>query len=260
MNELLNEEMIDSIKDVLAEVRKTPDFRFALIGSRETDTETCEWLNCVSKVLMQAGGQGYSGGAEGADEQLTNAVKELLTTKEYRGYDLAKIFIGWYKFNGLIGGDLDGAVIDGSKVSSVPKATKIAQVLHPAFDKLKPGAKALHTRNCFQILDEDLNTPVDVVFYAANQFDQMGRPLGGTATAWKLATALGIPTFNCALAEERELALQWTSEHLAENKHALDIFNQGMMAGSKNDITPSKDIDKVMSMGLDDFEDPDIDF
>lgn len=228
MLSLLNEEYVERVTDALAGIKYEPTFRFALIGSRETDAETLDWMYTFALAALKAGAQGYSGGAEGADTQLTKAVQEMLKLKHPpRGYQLAKIFIGWYKFNGLVGGELDGAVIDGSKVSTSFQAQALAAALHPMFANLKPGAKALHTRNCFQILDEQLDRPVDAVFFSCNKLDNSGRPLGGTATAWKLAVISGIPTFNVSTKEGRDNAVQWVNEHLDENKKMLDIFNKG---------------------------------
>lgn len=52
-----------------------------------------------------------------------------------------------------------------------------------------------HQRNVHQILGEDLASPVDAVFTWC-MLDKLKKPLGGTATAYNLATALGIPIIN----------------------------------------------------------------
>lgn len=229
MTELLNEETIDCILQAYEDIKYTPFLNYAMIGSRSTSPETCKWLYELAIKLIKLGAVGYSGGAEGADTSLTKAVEDSIKVPEHiPGYRMAKIFIGWYNFNSLKGGDLEGAVIDGSKVTNVPLAKKLARTLHPAFDKMKPGAQALHTRNCFQILGESLANPVDVVFYSADNLDHQGRPIGGTATAWKLATALGVPTFNVNTADGRDGANEWVNEYIEKHgdKTLSDIFNK----------------------------------
>lgn len=226
--ELLNEEFIEQVREVLQLIEYTPEFTFSVIGSREALEDTNRYLYGVTMCALLMGGKGYSGGAEGPDEQLTIAIKEILKQKltNRRGYELAHIYPGWFRFNGLEHGDLDGAVVDGSKQANDKLAEQIAERLHPAWAKLGPGSRALHKRNVYEILTYTLRNPVDVVFFAASDYDKLGRPLGGTATAWKLAQILNIPCFDCSLPEGRRDAEEWLLDKIGENQEHLDIFNR----------------------------------
>ena len=63
------------------------------------------------------------------------------------------------------------------------------------------GAKALHTRNVYQVLGLDLNTPSEfVVCYA--DVDKHNNVIGGTATAVNIAKEVGIPVYNISVKEQ----------------------------------------------------------
>lgn len=71
--------------------------------------------------------------------------------------------------------------------------------VHPAWDKLSPGARKLHERNIHQLFGIDLadafiKQSKFVLYYALE--DKKGNPKGGTATAVNLAKKTGIRTLN----------------------------------------------------------------
>jgi hypothetical protein len=74
----------------------------------------------------------------------------------------------------------------------VAKAQEIARKYHPAWNNLSHAAKKLMTRNTFQILGYDLNTPVSVVVC----WTLGGRIQGGTGQALRIAKDMNIPIFN----------------------------------------------------------------
>jgi hypothetical protein len=88
-------------------------------------------------------------------------------------------------------------------------AYDLAAQHHPVWDSLSRGARALHARNCHQILGRDLQTPVRFVLC-------WHRGRGGTMQAVRLATARQIPVFNLAESETR-----WRVERLIEHYLAL---------------------------------------
>ena len=67
-----------------------------------------------------------------------------------------------------------------------------AEHFHPAWEKCSRGARGLHTRNIYQILGQDLNTPVKCVVC----WTKDGKSSGGTGQALRLAEYLEIPVFN----------------------------------------------------------------
>lgn len=74
------------------------------------------------------------------------------------------------------------------------QAWEIASETHPAWDKCSAGAQALHSRNVYQVLGDDLNTPSKFLICWAEPTKTGVK--GGTNTAWMLAKKYDIPCFN----------------------------------------------------------------
>ena len=80
------------------------------------------------------------------------------------------------------------------------RAAAISAQHHPAFDRLKPFVRALHTRNVFQILGPDLAAPSEFVLC----WTPDGKDSGGTGQAIRVAAAHQIPVYNFFNHRERE--------------------------------------------------------
>ncbi len=131
-----------------------------------------------------------SGGAEGADTAFADGWSDAFS--EDVGIDgsmyKAEIYLPWEGFNDQY------SSMEGRLILNVPDAQIIASEIHPAWNKLGTGAKALHTRNVYQVLGQDLNTPsTGVIFYAEPNGNSVK---GGTRTAVELAKKHGIPVYN----------------------------------------------------------------
>ena len=72
------------------------------------------------------------------------------------------------------------------------QALDVAAHTHPNWKACGIGAQMLHTRNVYQILGMDLDTPVSMVIC----WTKDGNATGGTGQAIRLATHLAIPVFN----------------------------------------------------------------
>lgn len=181
------------------------------IGSRETPSEILALMTKVGQKLASEGWCLRSGGAEGADTAFEEGWWANRMTKDvcYTSNDY-ECYIPWSGFNGHTLVSHDAKCINPSgKFAS--QAEQVAARMHPAWDAvrqdgtpvLSPAAKKLHTRNVFQIMGKDLNTPSRfVVAYAKT--DKHGTPKGGTATAIALAKKMEIPVFNLYLPEDLE--------------------------------------------------------
>ena len=67
----------------------------------------------------------------------------------------------------------------------------MAAKFHPNWNRLSKGAKALHARNCHQVLGSDLSTPSEfIVCWRQNT--------GGTMQAVRIAEHYGIRVYNLA--------------------------------------------------------------
>lgn len=173
------------------------------VGSRETPLEMMRVISSLAERLADEGFVLRSGAADGADTAFE------LGHENWRWGDnwgvghpdaLKEIFIAWNGFSDRTDKE-DGVYCLKGEI--VQEAEEIASSVHPAWDRLSRGAKALHSRNCFQVLGKDLRTPSKfLVCYAP--VDKHGVPKGGTRTAWVLARLWNIPCFNLAIPADLE--------------------------------------------------------
>ena len=81
---------------------------------------------------------------------------------------------------------------DSSLYEITPDAFEMASKYHPNWHALSKAGKLLMSRNCYQVLGEDLKTPVEfIVCYTSD-----GKASGGTGQALRIAKDLNIPVFN----------------------------------------------------------------
>jgi len=157
------------------------------VGSRETPAVI---LDLMQEVAFKLANNGYvlrSGGADGADLAFQKGWE--------RGNRLtpAEIFIPWDGFNGFSHGQ-DGVVYTLNKMSNSQQAERIASEIHPVWDRLSRGAKALHTRNIYQVLGKTLDEPSRfLICYAKPTKTGVS---GGTNTAVQVALQHGVKVFN----------------------------------------------------------------
>lgn len=154
---------------------------YAGIGSRSTPQEIIDLMGKIAEYLSKD----YvlrSGGADGADLAFENGCKGK-----------KEIYLPWENFNG----NKSNLFLD---LLDYKSAEKISMEYHPAWFRLKQGARKLHTRNVFQILGKDLKTPVSfVVCYCEIK---NGEWKGGTAQALRIAKDRGIKIYNLFIKED----------------------------------------------------------
>lgn len=151
-----------------------PNRTYAGIGSRETPQEILDQMERLASCLESEGFTLYSGGADGADKAFERGVDMHDDNK--------KIFLPWKRFNSSFSPYHEPS----------PKAFKIAEQYHPAWERLSQPAKYLMARNSHQVLGEDLESPVAfVVCWTKN-----GGVTGGTGQAMRIAIDNNIPIFN----------------------------------------------------------------
>lgn len=157
---------------------------FTMIGSRDTPEHKRYELRDLAKAYSEAGWIGRSGGAWGADTCLEEGAPD--SPKE--------IYLPWDNFNGRKHDKNTFFALNYS--SRKGEAEWIAMCTHPAWERCSLAARQLHSRNVFQILGKDLETPSRCVICYAQPVGKKGYVKGGTATAVKLAIDEGIPVFN----------------------------------------------------------------
>jgi hypothetical protein len=151
------------------------------IGSRETPLDI---LRLMTKIALYLQSKNYilrSGGAYGADSAFSKGCHE--TNKE--------IYVPWHDYNNL-------PLIH--EISSM--AFDMAATIHPKWDKLTTGVKALMARNCMQILGPNLDSPSEfVICWTPDKCiheNERTSKTGGTGQAIALANKYNIPIFNLA--------------------------------------------------------------
>ena len=176
------------------------------IGSRNTPEPILELMRKVAYKMALMGYTLRSGGAVGADTAFALGWDDAcwsVTTKEYP-YE-AEIYLPWEGFNGQTTEQYGRYLMDN------PEAQEIVSKIHPAWNKLSKGAKALHTRNVYQVLGQDLASPSTcVIFYAEPQGTSVK---GGTRTAVELAKMYSVPVFNLWDEQVQERMMDFIKEN-----------------------------------------------
>jgi hypothetical protein len=144
------------------------------IGSRSTPPETLKTMREIAKFLAKKGFTLRSGAADGADKSFEEGCDEVGGKKE--------IFLPWKGFND-----------SKSDLFLWPQgAWKIAEGIHPAWEKCDYNSKLFHSRNICQLLGYELDS--ESLFVVC--WTPEGKEVGGTATVLKLARERGILVFN----------------------------------------------------------------
>lgn len=150
---------------------------YAGIGSRETPPGIEPMIEEIVSLLFRMGFTLRSGGAPGADSM-------------FEGHcpGAKEIYLPWRGFNNK---DSD-LYLESINHDIELKAREIAKKYHPNWNLLSEPAKKLMTRNTFQILGKDLQTPSMFIVC----WTQGGLIKGGTGQAIRIAKDLEIPIFN----------------------------------------------------------------
>jgi len=141
------------------------------IGSRKTPEQVLLLMSNIAELLGERGYTLRSGGAGGADSAFEIGCDSVGGSKE--------IYLPWKNFNNR-----------NSELNVVcESALELASRFHPRYKYLKRPAKLLMGRNGYQVLGNDLKTPVDfVICYTPN-----GDGGGGTGQAIRIAKHHDIP-------------------------------------------------------------------
>lgn len=207
---------------------------YAGIGSRDTPEEYLDLMRRVGAVLGRAGWTLRSGGASGAD---TAFEEGALSVNGKRRIYLPKVGFGPLPrvndASSLVPDQVLGKLI-------WEMASELAAQTHPssgaAWSKMDDFTRRLLTRNMFQVMGDNLQSPVTmVVCYGEKpQFDQIGRCVdvaGGTGQAVRLAAAENIRVHNIFVPEHFERVAKYVREQeaiLAAQEQRLEQVNHSL--------------------------------
>lgn len=189
---------------------------FAGVGSRETPDDILALMRQISLALYAQGYGLSSGDAEGAD---TAFYEGAVMARQYQ-QNGARIYLAW---DGVRGRTADPAnfFYDATKFATWETARSMAEEVHPAWEKCGRGGIAMHTRNVFQILGHDLNSPVKAIIYWAKPVGKTETVKGGTNMALQMSIRAGIPKrINLYTDEGREKAQALVDRYGNELKRA----------------------------------------
>lgn len=162
------------------------------VGSRDISIDEYDLL---FDIIYHIAGLGYvlrSGDASGSDNACQlgylQAYKDGFIGAPYEAY------VAWNSWRANPRTKLSWLIYPG-QLRDWRRAELTMNWIHPAANKLRRGGRALHTRNIFQVLGLDLNTPSTGLVCCADA-DRNGVPKGGTRTAWVMARRRDIPCLN----------------------------------------------------------------
>jgi len=145
------------------------------VGSRNTPVDVLNTMERLAGFYYERGWYLRSGAALGADsafEEGAGTHKEIYTIR-------VKSFV---------------------HPDLYQKAFSIAAKTHPVWNRIPDRARELHTRNVFQVLGKDLNTPSSFLICwtpdGCISHETRTRATGGTGTAISVADIAGIPILN----------------------------------------------------------------
>lgn len=164
---------------------------YAGIGSRQTPPDVLQMMCSIGEQLAP-NWIVRSGFADGADKAF------CLGAEEANGQ--MQIFLPWKGFNGAPDNDPRFLLIEPSE-----EAERLAAQFHPNWNACSRGAKALHIRNCYQVLGPDLNTPSEMVIC----WTPKGAGTGGTGQAIRIANEFKVPVFDLAIDLHRTLLCEY---------------------------------------------------
>lgn len=175
---------------------------------------------------------GRSGGASGSDSCLEVGVNKYLedSNRNLSASSFMEIYLPWKDFNGRDSNATGYYTL--SEMSNKYDARSIARAIHPKWvldDKveqgeiiaprnwmpMRQGAKYLHTRNVYQLLGQDLNTPSRFVLCWAEPkcADRRTEEVkGGTGTAVKLGIDNGVEIINLYHQDNLDRVLKWINK------------------------------------------------
>ena len=166
---------------------------YAGIGSRSTPPDVCALLSQVAYYLARRGYTLRSGGARGADSAFEEGARSACGPRE--------IFLPNTHY--------DRAVWAA--------AEEIAKQHHPAWERLNASGRRLMTRNTFQVLGADLQSPSEFVIC----WTPGGEEVGGTAQALRLARVIGVRITNLGNDEAMQRTIKWVDACMVEEKRSV---------------------------------------
>lgn len=153
------------------------------VGSRSTPEDVLRLMERLAARLATRGWRVRSGRAPGADQAFEVGAERALGDVEVYRPDG-----GWCGLEELTPG------------GPSPEAFELAGEVHPAWYRCSSYVRALHARNCHQVLGPELAEPARFLccWTPDGSMDGSSREAGGTGQALRVAVRFGVPVVNLA--------------------------------------------------------------
>ena len=175
---------------------KFQPFKFAGIGSRKIPATVYNLIKECSYELALKSCKLTTGAADGSDEAWEEGFIKAQCTKNMQ------CFLPWKGFSKR-DCNKEGYVLIQDKLL-LTNAEIIARQFHPNWNALTEPGQKLMTRNTFQVLGEDLRSPVHSLFC----YTPDGKDSGGTGQAIRIARSRQIPVLNLYNKEELDVFMK----------------------------------------------------
>lgn len=178
------------------------------VGSRDTPPDILSLMERVAEKLSFEGWVLRSGGAAGADLAFQRGALDREQVWPERPLPL--VYLPWKNFQQHIQESYPAQYVVVSYSDYKDKARELVSEVHPAWEKCSQGAKALHTRNAFQVLGDTLSEPSKFcILWAPPTKDGVK---GGTNTAYQLCLRHGVPVYNLFYEDVRRRIEAYTED------------------------------------------------
>ena len=190
------------------------DFTWCGVGSRDNITpEIRSHMVWIGESLALMGGVLCTGDAPGSDTHFW----EGYNFGRQPGMPPAQVYYTQKKNQR---GSVHNAREGLHELERYPETQHIAQDIafdaRGSFEGLFPSGIALHTRNAFQVLGEDLKSPRRFTVFFAKPVGKQGLVAGGTNTSVQISRRYKIPTINLWLEDQRDGFAKWITDQLTQ--------------------------------------------
>lgn len=175
--------------------------RYAGIGSREAPDYMLDLMTQLGRELCTDGWQLASGFAKGSDKAF---YKGATLSPRFREVGALNILAGNERDLPFV--DPDNGFINAQTLPNYEQARQLALEARGSWHGLEVNGIALHSRNPYQVLGLDLQSPVQAVVLYAEPIGTGRAVKGGTNTAYQIALKHGIPVYNLYTPEGMEYA------------------------------------------------------
>lgn len=195
------------------ELGYTFKFVWTGVGSREVPEEKKVLQEWVGEQLGLLGGVLSTGDAPGSDENFYIGYQRAVANKSRFYLPPAQIYYTSLKNQrNSTHNPIEGYHCLENYPETIGQAEAAAFRARGSFNGLFKSGIALHSRNAFQVLGEDMNQPRKFVIFYAEPKGKRGLVNGGTNTTVQIAKYENVKSINLFLEEDEARLREWIAK------------------------------------------------